>query len=245
MTMARIGPALLSSMRLSSSSTEPPLSDVECGPRSSRSSGVVENERFRGLELPSEPAVYLSTLQFAQTAVTLLIRTPFDTRAVMREVRASVRAIEPAATIGTPATLADILEDQLVARRVTADVIGGFSGAALALAALGVYGVLSMLVASRTREIGVRLALGASPAGIAGRIVGESIWNAAPGLVAGVVLAIVSGRLLEGFLVGVTGRDPATLTLVAATMLGTAVLAALIPAVRAARVDPAIALRGE
>jgi ABC-type antimicrobial peptide transport system permease subunit len=102
-----------------------------------------------------------------------------------------------------------------------------------------------MLVASRTREIGVRLALGASPRGIFGRVLGESILNAAPGIAGGVVLAIVAGRLLEGFLVGVSGGDPLTLALVAGTMLGAAVLAALFPAVRAARVDPAIALRGE
>ena len=213
--------------------------------------GVVENERFRGLELPSEPAVYLSTRQFAQTTFTLLIATAnatragSDPRAVAREVRAGVHAIEPGATVGAPRLLADILRDQLVARRVTADVIGGFAGSALALAALGVYGVLSMLVASRTREIGVRLALGASPSRIAGGVVRESMWNTAPGLVAGVGLAVFAGRLLESFLVGVNSSDPVTLALVVATMMSAAVLAALIPAMRAARVDPAIALRGE
>ena len=212
--------------------------------------GIVENERFRGLELPSEPAVYLSTRQFAQTAFTLLISTT-STRArpgplgAVRDVRSSVRAIEPGATVDSPVLLTDVLADQLAARRVTADVIGSFAGSALALAALGVYGVLSMLVASRTREIGVRLALGASPFRIAGGVVRESLSNTAPGLVAGVGLAIAAGRLLEGFLVGVTSGDPVTLALVSATMLGAAVLAALIPAVRAARVDPVAALRGE
>ena len=217
--------------------------------------GVVENERFRGLERPSEPAVYLSTRQFAQTAFTLLVVTGTritsttslapDPRAIAGEVRAGVHAIEPGATVGPPVLLADILRDQLVARRVTADVIGGFAGSALALAALGVYGVLSMLVASRTREIGVRLALGASPRAIAGSVVRESVWNTAPGLVAGAGLALVAGRLLESFLVGVSSSDPLTVVLVTATMLGAAVLAALIPAVRAARVDPVVALRGE
>jgi len=210
--------------------------------------GVVENEQFRGLERPSEPAVYLSTRQFAQTAFTILISagsSRADPRAVAREVRAGVRAIEPAATVTPPASLGDLLADQLVARRVTADVIGGFAAAGLALVALGVYAVLSMLVASRTREIGVRLALGATPGGIAKWMIGESILGAAPGLVGGIVLALVAGRLLEGVLVGVTGKDPLTLALVTATMLGAAVLAALVPAVRAARVDPVTALRGE
>lgn len=207
--------------------------------------GVVENERFRGLERPSEPAVYLSTRQFAQTSFTFLIRTTADERTAMRDVRPGLRAVEPGATVGTPISLADILAEQLVDRRVTADVIGGFAGAALALAALGVYGVLAMSVASRTREIGVRLALGASPAGIAGRVVGESLMNAAPGIIVGVALAVLAGRFLEAFLVGVTGRDLATLTLVATTVLVAAVIAALKPALRAARIDPAVALRSE
>jgi predicted permease len=207
--------------------------------------GVVKNERFRGLERPSEPAVYLSTRQFAQTGFTLLIRTSSDADIVARDVRAVVRAIEPAATVGDPSALAEILDDQLVARRVTADVIGGFAGAALALAALGVYGVLAMLVASRTREIGVRLALGATAGGVARRVLRDCLLNAGPGIAAGVVLATVAGRFLESFFFGVSSRDPFTLALGAATMLCAAVLAALVPAIRAARVDPAILLRGE
>ncbi len=213
--------------------------------------GVVENERFRGLERPSEPAVYLNTRQFAQTAFTLLAVTTgatgaaSDLPAAARDVRSVVRAIEPAATVAVPTTLAAMLRDQLVARRVTADVIGGFAGAALALAALGVYGVVAMLVASRTQEIGVRLALGASPSGLAWRIVGASVLDAAPGLVAGIALALAAGRFVESLLVGVGARDAVTLTFVAFSMLGAAVVAAVVPALRAARVDPAIALRGE
>jgi ABC-type antimicrobial peptide transport system permease subunit len=210
---------------------------------------VVENERFRGLESPSEAAVYLSTRQFPQAGFTLLLRMnqteSREIRAVARDLRAGVRAVEPAATVSTARTLTDILDDQLVARSVTANVISGFSGAALALAALGVYGVLSLLVASRTREIGIRLALGASPGLIAGRIVRESLRNAAPGLALGIALALIAGRLLEGVLVGVTASDPVTLMVVVVTMLGTAVLAALVPAARAARVDPAVALRSQ
>jgi ABC-type antimicrobial peptide transport system permease subunit len=113
----------------------------------------------------------------------------------------------------------------------------------LALAALGVYGVLSILVASRRQEIGVRLALGASPGGIARQVVADSLLGALPGLGIGIALALIAGRLLESVLIGVTSRDSLTLTLVPATMLATALLAGLLPALRAASVDPAIALR--
>jgi len=205
--------------------------------------GVVENERFRGLERPSEPAVYLSTRQFPQSGFTLLVSTTADARIVARDMRAGVRAIEPGATVAPPSTLADMLDTQLAARRVTADVVTILAVASLALAALGVYGVLSILVASRRQEIGVRLALGASPGRIARRVVAESLLGALPGLGIGIAFALIAGRLLESVLIGVTSRDPLTLTLVPATMLTTALLAALLPALRAASVDPAIALR--
>lgn len=128
---------------------------------------------------------------------------------------------------------------------VAAAIVGTLTLGIAANAAFGVYGVLSMLVASRTREIGVRLALGASPRVIAGSVVRESVWRTAPGLVAGSGLAIAAGRLLESLLVGVSSSDPLTVVLVTATTLSAAVLAALVPAVRAARVDPVVALRGE
>jgi predicted permease len=205
--------------------------------------GIVEDERFRGLEHPSAPAVYLSTRQFPQTGFTLLIRTASGAGVGGREVRAAVRAVEPAAAVGTLTTLGRLLDDQLVARRVTADVVGGLSGLSLGLAALGVYGVLAMLVSSRAREIGVRLALGATPAGVAWRVVRESLVSVTPGIVGGLVLAFVAGRLLEAFLVGVSGRDPATFALVVLVVVIAAIAASTVPAVRAATVDPVSALR--
>jgi putative ABC transport system permease protein len=205
--------------------------------------GIVENERFRGLERSSEPAVYLSTRQFPQTGVVLLLRAAQDPRTMLRDVRAGVRTVEPTATVSAPRRLADIADEQLVTRRVTADVISGFAAAALALAALGVYGVLTLIVASRTREIGVRLALGATPKGIARHVLLRSLVHALPGVALGIALAVIAGRLLEGTLVGVTGTDVSTLTAVAGTMLAAATVAALLPAMRAARVDPIDALR--
>jgi ABC-type antimicrobial peptide transport system permease subunit len=124
-------------------------------------------------------------------------------------------------------------------------VIGTFAGAALSLSALGLYGLLAVLVAGRTREIGVRLALGASPAVVARTVLRESIVNTLVGIGIGLVLALVAGRAVQGILVGVSGRDLRTLSIVAATLLAVSVAAAVAPAWRAARIDPMVALRAD
>jgi putative ABC transport system permease protein len=207
--------------------------------------GVVGNERFHGLEQPSLPAYYLSTRQFPQSAFSLLVRTdgqPLDT---IVDIRAAVRSANAAITFTHATSLERILGDQLGERRVTAGVIGGFAVAALVLAALGMYGLLAVLVGGRTREIGVRLAIGAPPGLVAREVVGESLGNAVAGIAIGSVLALATGSLLQGLLVGVSSRDPATLGAVAAMLLAVAAVAAFVPARRAARIDPVIALRAE
>jgi ABC-type antimicrobial peptide transport system permease subunit len=128
---------------------------------------------------------------------------------------------------------------------MTTGVISGFAGAALVLAALGLYGLLTVLVAGRTREIGVRIALGASPRLVARGVLRESLLNTIAGVAIGVTLAVAAGRFVQSLLVGVSSADPRTLGAVAATLAGVAVLAALGPALRASRVDPIEALRAE
>lgn len=205
--------------------------------------GVVANERFRGLEQSSEPAVYLSTRQFPQFQTVLLLRTAIDPRSLAQPARDAVRRIDPAVPVATMTTLSAILAEQLVTRRSTTHVIDGFAAGSLALAALGLYGLLALLVASRTREIGIRLALGSSPSVEALRVVRECLASAGAGVMAGVVLALPCGRLVRSLLVGVSPYDPTTLTAVAAAMLVVGIAAALLPAWRTARVDPARALR--
>ncbi|HSK08077.1 MAG TPA: ADOP family duplicated permease, partial [Vicinamibacterales bacterium] len=207
--------------------------------------GVSRNERFRGLESPAQPAFYLSTRQFPQTSLCILARTTGDPLAVAAAVRSAVRGIDRGITFNRATTMERILSEQLVGRRMTTSVIGGLAGAALALAALGLYGLLAVLVAGRTREIGIRLALGASPHRVARGVLRESLQNTIAGAAIGVVLAIAAGRFVQSLLVGVSPADPWTLATVAATLIGVSVLAALGPALRAARVEPVEALRAE
>jgi predicted permease len=207
--------------------------------------GVVANERFRGLEQPAQPAFYLSTRQFPQATFALLVRTPGDPLGIASDVRAAVRATDAAITFDRPTSLDRILSEQLVPRRVTTDLIGGFATLALGLAALGLYGLLAATVGTRRREIAIRIAVGARPAAIARQLVGDCLRHVGVGIALGCGFALLSGRLLEGLLVGVSPQDPATLTAVAALLLTVALLAALVPARRAACVDPAEALRAE
>lgn len=207
--------------------------------------GVVANERFRGLEQPAYPAFYLSTQQFPQSGSTLLVRTTEDPLARASDIRSAVRAIDTRITFDAVTSLERILGEQLVSRRVTTNVIEGFAAAALMLAALGVYGLLTVAIGSRRREIGVRLAVGASPASIARDVLRHGLQNAAAGVLAGGALALLTGRYLRGLLVGVTATDPVLLTLTAAVLLATAAAAAVIPAMRAASLDPSIVLRNE
>jgi putative ABC transport system permease protein len=207
--------------------------------------GIVRNERFRGLEQPAQPAYYLSTRQFPQTAFSLLVRTHGDPLSVAADARSAVRAADTATTFTHATSLERVLADQLAQRRVTANVIGGFATAALALAALGMYGLLAVAVGSRTREIGIRLAVGASPASVAQQVVGDSLRNAVAGIAIGCVLALAAGSLIQSLLVGVSARDPKTLATVAGVLLVVALVAALIPARRAARIDPVDALRAD
>jgi ABC-type antimicrobial peptide transport system permease subunit len=140
-------------------------------------------------------------------------------------------------------TLEDALQERLDKERGASSVLGVFGGLALLLAAVGVYGVMAYAVAQRTREVGVRMALGAAPPQVLRQFVGEGVRLAAIGIVIGVLLAALLTRVIAQFLYGITPTDALTFVLCAALLSGVAALASLIPARRAANVDPMVALR--
>lgn len=207
--------------------------------------GIVENERVRGLERPAQPAFYLSTRQFPQTAFTLIVRTSQPPRGLIGDLRAALHTYDSRVTFDRAQPLAAILATQLTPRRATTAVIGGFALVALGLAALGMYGLLSLLVASRRQEIGIRLAIGASPASVGRRVVFDSLRTASIGIAAGFTLSLISVRVVEHLLVGVSRNDLATQALSVSLLLTIAAAGSFFPALRASRIDPAKVLRGE
>ena len=142
-------------------------------------------------------------------------------------------------------SVAGIIRELLWAQRLSAGLLGVFGGLALVLATVGIYGVVSYSVTRRVREIGVRMALGATPAGVQTMILREGIRLVAMGVAAGMLMALVGSRAVEGMLFATSPRDPATFVLVPSVLTLVALLACWLPALRATRIDPAVALRDE
>jgi predicted permease len=207
--------------------------------------GVVGS--IRRTSLVSEPwaDLYVPFERIAIPSVTMFIRTTGDPVAALPAVRAAVRRIEPDAGFHSARTLSDIAEESAAATRLASRLLAGFAGIALALAAIGVYGVMSYTVRRRSRELGTRLALGASPGDITRLVLRQAGILAAAGLAAGTAATLVLARTLSSLLFGVPPWDPVILAS-AGMLLALATLAAsYLPARRAARVDPASILASE
>ncbi len=207
--------------------------------------GVVEDERFRGLEQPSRPALYVSTWQFPQASVNLLVRTDGDPIAAAPAVRAAIRGQSPVATLERVTSLDRIVADQLAGRRITTGVVTTFGSLALALAAIGLYGLMAVSVADRRREFGIRVALGAAPAALASAVLGDGLRWTAVGVAGGLGLSLLSGRLVASLLVDVSAWDPLTLVVSAGVLFAVTAVATILPARRAAVVDPWTELRAD
>lgn len=205
--------------------------------------GVVGDVKYGGLELTSPPEVYLPHAQHPVDSLTIVVRTAGDPAAFVPIARADLAAIDRDLPLAAVRTLDQVVGRSIAERRFTMLLLATFAAVALTLAMIGIYGVLAYLVSQRTREIGVRLAIGAAPADVVRLFVREGLALAAIGLAVGLIAAIGAARALTTMLFGVTATDPLTFATVAFALGLTALAASYLPARRAAAVDPMNALR--
>ncbi len=210
--------------------------------------GVVGDVHDAGLETPAERFTYKPMLDSVAGGVRpmmMVVRTDQDPAMLIPGIRAAVTELDPDLPITAMRSLDDILADSLSRTTFTMTLLGLAAAIALFLGAVGVYGVLSYVATQRTAEMGVRLALGAEPSNIRGMILGQGILLGGVGIAIGLAGAAALSGVLGSLLYGVSPLDPLTLTIVAAVFLAVAALASAVPAERAARTHPAVALRGD
>jgi predicted permease len=210
--------------------------------------GVVRDIRERGLDLANKSAVYVP---FTQTTIgfflpsEIAVLTSREPLSLSKELQQAVWSVDSEQPVNAITSMQDIVEGELANRAQVLRLLGAFSGLALVLAALGIYSVLSYVVSERTREIGLRMALGATRWNVMRLFLSYSTRLTAIGMAVGVVAALAATRLLASLLFGVSAVDPPTFAIVSAGIAGVALLASLAPVLRASAVDPMIALRDE
>jgi len=208
--------------------------------------GVVADVRRNGLDVDVQPEMYVSYLQSPERRLSLVMRTDArDASQLTQAARAEVKAFDPNQIIWRVQTLEQLLGTSVAPRRFNMMLLGIFAAVALVLAAVGLYGVMSYSVSWRTHEIGIRMALGAKRADVLRMVVRQGMMMTLIGVAIGLAGAFALSRVIAGLLYGVSARDPLTFADVSVVLLGVAMLACLIPARRATRVDPIIALRTE
>jgi predicted permease len=209
--------------------------------------GVIADTKYRSLRGAAPPTIYLPLDQRLEPAPnrTLHVRTAISPEQMAAAIRAQVHELDKDLPLGKITSFASVVDSVLVQERLVA-TLGGFFGAlAVVLVAIGLYGAIAYSVERRTREIGVRVALGAGQAAVIWMVMRQSVWIVMTGLLAGLPLAVLLSRMVKSLLFGVPPGDPLTLVGAILVLLVVAALAAYMPARRAARVDPMVALRWE
>jgi predicted permease len=207
--------------------------------------GVVRDERLAGLLSPAPATMYFpqsqagSSAYYVPASMWLMVRTSGEPAAIAPSVRSVLRQAEPRAAIARVEPMEQVVSGSVAARRFATALIAGFAGVALLLAGIGIYGVIAYSVSQRQFEIGLRLALGATPSVVARQVLGEGLRTALMGAAAGLVVALATMRLLRAMFVEVNATDPVTLVSVTLLLVLVALAASWVPARTASAVDPA------
>ena len=207
--------------------------------------GIVADERFNGPRAAADPATYFSLAQFTFNDNWLLVRTKNDPNAFVPTLRQIVWSMDRDLPLENVRTMDAMLGDTVADSRFNTALLSLFAIVALLLAAIGIYGVLAYTVAQRTSEIGIRMALGAQRSSVLRLVVGNGLTLAVVGVVIGSAAALVATRALERLVFGVSTTDPGVFAFVALSLAAVAATAAAVPALRASRVDPVVALRSD
>jgi putative ABC transport system permease protein len=207
--------------------------------------GIAGDVHSASLEISAQPTIYVPYRQDAFPSMVFVLKTASSAAATANAIRDAVASVDNEQPIGSVMTMNEHVAESLQRRRYSVTLLSAFGVAAVLLAAVGLYSVLAFLVSQRRREIGVRIALGASTSAVMRGVLGEGMRLAAFGMTAGVALALMVARLMSALLFGVTPTDAVTFVGAASLLALIAVAASLVPALRASRVDPLVALRDE
>jgi putative ABC transport system permease protein len=207
--------------------------------------GVIRSERANGPGRPDPPVAYVALAQVPQLDVKLFVRTLTEPAAMMPAIREAMREVDPNLPLGDVATMQQVRDGTLSDFNRPAWVIGAFATVAALLAALGLYGVLAHAVTQQRREIGIRMALGARSRDVLSHVLRNALRLVFVGLALGLVGAVALTRVIQGLLFDVSALDPFALAVACVAMLAIGLIAGLLPASRAARVEPMRVLRDE
>jgi putative ABC transport system permease protein len=205
--------------------------------------GIVRDIKSDGLDIDGVPHIYVSTYQDNSKRLSVVLRTSLPATQLEPQIRYEIQSIDPGLPVFSVFSMNDVLDRSLASRRFSADLVGGFAGLAVLLASIGIYGLLAYMVGQRSREIGVRMALGARRNDILRMFLRKGVALAGMGIVAGLVFSAATASMMASLLYGVRPHDPAVFLIVPLLLLAVAALASYLPARRATKVNPMIALR--
>jgi putative ABC transport system permease protein len=205
--------------------------------------GIVKDIKSDGLDIDGVPHIYVPAYQDSNKRLSVVLRTSLPAALLEPQIRHEIQSIDPGLPVFGVSSMNDVLDRSLSSHRFSADLVGGFAGLAVLLASIGIYGLLAYMVGQRSREIGIRMALGARREDIMRMFLHRGVVLAGVGVVAGLVFSASSASVMASLLYGVRPHDPAVFLIVPLLLFAVAVLASYLPARRATKVDPLIALR--